>query len=118
MYFWDTNIRKGGRVVECGGLENRWSLFVAREFESPPFRMYFAYILKSKKDNSHYYGHTKNLNKRLSLHNKGKVRYTKGHLPYEIIYFEEYETRAEASKRELFFKSIDGYNWLKEKGIT
>ena len=30
--------RKGGRVVECGGLENRCSEFRNRGFESPPFR--------------------------------------------------------------------------------
>ena len=79
--------------------------------------MYITYILKSEKDNTHYYGHTKNLQSRLKLHNSGKVKYTKGHIPYKLIYFEEYETRSEANKRELFFKSIDGYNWLKNARI-
>ena len=38
-------IRKGGRVVECGGLENRCSGFRNRGFESPPFRnKYLLYI--------------------------------------------------------------------------
>jgi len=34
-----------------------------------------------------------------------------------LHYFEEFATRKEAFERERFFKSIDGYNWLKEKGI-
>ncbi len=79
--------------------------------------MYFAYILKSRKDNKHYYGSTSNLEARLKTHNSGKVRYTKGHRPYEIIYHEEFNSRSEAMKRERFFKTIDGYNWLKSKGI-
>jgi hypothetical protein len=34
-------IRRGGRVVECGGLENRYT-FGYREFESPPLRNSFS----------------------------------------------------------------------------
>nr|WP_319776224.1 GIY-YIG nuclease family protein [uncultured Sphaerochaeta sp.] len=79
--------------------------------------MYYAYILKSLKDNRYYYGHTENLTKRLQVHNSGKVRSTKGRRPWKVHYFEEYETKAEANRREMYFKSIDGYNWLKLKEI-
>jgi len=86
--------------------------------ESHPLRhMFYAYILKSQKDNTHYYGSSSNLETRLKTHNQGKVRYTKGRRPWILIYFEEYKSRSEAFKRERFFKSIDGYNWLKEKKI-
>ncbi len=86
---------------------------------NPPLSaMYFAYILKSNKDNSYYYGSTENLLNRLKLHNAGKVRYTKSHRPWIIHYHEEFGTRTEAVKRELFFKSIAGYNWLKKNNIT
>ena len=79
--------------------------------------MYYTYILKSQKNNSHYYGHTKDLQSRLKEHNNGKVRYTKGHRPYKIWYYEKYETKSETQKRELYFKSIERYNWLKENSI-
>jgi len=79
--------------------------------------MYFVYILKSKRDGTYYYGSTADIEKRLREHNSGKMRYTKGHLPYEIHYYEEYETRKEAMNRERYFKTIEGYKWLKEKGI-
>ncbi|MDQ7815907.1 MAG: GIY-YIG nuclease family protein [Melioribacteraceae bacterium] len=72
--------------------------------------MYFTYILKNLKDNSFYYGFTSNLEKRLDEHNKGKVKYTKGHLPWRLHYFEKYKTRSESIRRENFFKSISGYN--------
>ncbi len=73
--------------------------------------------MKSLKDQTYYYGNTHDIEKRIRTHNSGKVRYTKGHRPYELHYFETYNSRAEAAKRERFFKSIEGYNWLKSKGI-
>lgn len=38
-------------------------------------------------------------------------------MPYELHYYENYKTRSEAVLRERFFKSVNGYKWLKEKGI-
>ncbi len=78
---------------------------------------YFAYVLHSLKDGIHYYGSTSNLSNRLKSHNSGKSKFTKGHRPWEIIYSEEFNTRSEAMQREMFFKSIDGHNWLKENRI-
>jgi putative endonuclease len=80
--------------------------------------LYYTYILKSLRDGSYYYGSTEDINHRLDEHNSGKMRYSKGHLPYAIHYFETFSSRKEAIKRERFFKSIEGYKWLKEKGIT
>jgi putative endonuclease len=80
--------------------------------------MYFTYIIKSLKDEKYYYGSCENLEKRLLTHNTGKVKSTKSRLPFVIHYFEEYSSRAEAQKREYFFKTIGGYRWLKENNIT
>ena len=79
--------------------------------------MFFTYILKSLKDGSHYYGHSKDLVKRFDSHNNGKVRSTKSKRPWKMHYMETFDTKSEAYRRELFFKSIDGYNYLKEKEI-
>jgi putative endonuclease len=79
--------------------------------------LYYAYILKSQKDQTYYYGSTHDLKSRIDQHNKGKSRYTKGRMPWVLHYFEEFGTRSEAFKREQFFKSIDGHRFLKEKGI-
>ncbi|MCD4697996.1 MAG: GIY-YIG nuclease family protein [Bacteroidales bacterium] len=80
--------------------------------------MNHTYILKSKSHGTYYYGHTEDLNRRLREHNNGYVKYTKGRRPWIIHYFEEYETKSEAAKREYFFKSINGYKYLKENKIT
>ena len=79
--------------------------------------MYFTYILKSEKDQKHYYGSTNSIESRLIKHNKGDVKSTRYRRPFIIHYSENFETRAEAFQREQFFKSIDGYNWLKEHKI-
>lgn len=79
--------------------------------------MYFTYILRSKINGRHYYGHSAVLAERLKAHNSGKVKSTKGYRPWEVIYYEEYPTKSEAYQRELFFKSIDGYNFLKSREI-
>ncbi len=77
----------------------------------------FVYILQSLINGKHYYGSTKDVEKRIKLHNRGKVRSTKANRPYKLIYSEKFKTRSEAVKREYFFKSIDGYKWLKVNSI-
>jgi putative endonuclease len=79
--------------------------------------MYYSYILKSLKDGRYYYGSTEDVEKRLIKHNSGQVRATKGRRPFIIHFVEEHDSRSSAYKRELFYKSIDGYNYLKEKQI-
>jgi putative endonuclease len=77
--------------------------------------MFTVYVLKSIKHVYHYIGHTKNLDGRLKAHNYGKVRSTKAYRPYKVIYMENYKTRAEAFKREMFLKSGKGNLWLINK---
>lgn len=79
--------------------------------------MFYAYVLRSLKDGKYYYGHTNDLELRLSLHNRGKVKSTKGRIPFVLHYYEAFETKPEAVKREMFFKSINGYIFLKENKI-
>ncbi len=83
-----------------------------------PSAMFTTYILKSIKDGSYYYGNTKDLSNRLKMHNSGKVKYTKSKMPWIVQYTENFESRSEALKREKFFKTIDGYKWLKDNSIT
>ena len=79
---------------------------------------HYTYILKSNINGRYYYGSTSNLGNRIKSLNLGKVRSTKAFKPWSLHYSEEFESKTEAIKRELFFKSIDGYNFLKANGIT
>ncbi|WP_072881774.1 GIY-YIG nuclease family protein [Salegentibacter echinorum] len=77
--------------------------------------MYFVYILKSKLDHSFYIGQTNDLNRRLLYHNDGKSRYTSRKIPWEIVYFEKFNTRKDAIFREKFLKkqrNTEFYNRL------
>ena len=78
----------------------------------PKFQMFFCYILKSLRSSKYYIGSTENLDKRLKLHNTGKVRSTKSDMPWQRIYFESFESLSNARKRELQIK-----NWKSRKAI-
>jgi putative endonuclease len=57
--------------------------------------------LKNKKI---YIGYCSDLRKRLQSHLKSKNKYTKGNLPYELIYYEAYKSEKDARQRELSLK--------------
>ncbi|MBU2494355.1 MAG: GIY-YIG nuclease family protein [Bacteroidetes bacterium] len=74
---------------------------------------HFVYILYSKKYNKYYTGTSKELERRLKEHNSGKTKSTKPYKPWEIIYIEEYNSEAEAYKREKYLKSGSGREFIK-----
>jgi putative endonuclease len=78
---------------------------------------YFGYILRSLTFGTYYYGSTSDLKKRLRRHNGGMVKSTKSKKPWILHYYEEFDSKTAALKRERFFKTIDGYNYLKQRGI-
>lgn len=75
--------------------------------------MWYVYVLQSLVNNRHYTGSTNDLDRRLLEHNSGKTKYTSQTRPFKLIYKEEYETRLEARRRELFLKSGKGRELLK-----
>jgi putative endonuclease len=76
---------------------------------------YYTYVLKSKRDGHLYVGCTSDLSKRIEAHNKGKVRSTKSRRPLNLVYYEEYQDKTSARKREIFLKSGQGRFFLKAK---
>lgn len=83
--------------------------------ENPSSKMFLIYVLKSLWHGTLYIGSSENPEKRLeNEHNKGKVRYTKGRIPWTLIYKEVYPSRGEVMKREKFLKSGVGRKWLHE----
>lgn len=61
---------------------------------------HYAYMLRCN-DNSIYSGYTNDLEKRLEVHNSGKgAKYTRARLPVKLEYFEEFDDKKEALKRE------------------
>lgn len=66
----------------------------------------FVYILKCN-DHTLYTGWTTDLDKRISSHNRGKgAKYTRARLPVQLIYYETFEERSSAMKREYEIKHL------------
>jgi putative endonuclease len=61
---------------------------------------FYVYILKSSIDYTLYTGQTSKIKDRLKKHNLGQIKSTKNKIPYNLVYFEEYDSRAEAMQRE------------------
>lgn len=69
--------------------------------------MNYTYIL-SCRDGSLYTGWTNNLEKRVQAHNSGKgAKYTKPRRPVVLAYYEEFQTKELAMKREYEIKQYD-----------
>lgn len=69
-------------------------------------RMNFTYIVRCS-DGTLYTGWTNNLEKRIEEHNRGKgAKYTRSRKPVALEYFETYETRQSAMKREYEIKQL------------
>ena len=67
---------------------------------------YYVYMLKSlNKKKVTYVGYTKNLIKRIKLHNSGKgAKFTRGR-KWKLIYKEKHNTKNQAISREYYIKN-------------
>ena len=72
--------------------------------EKPAVTMYFVYILQSLSKKRFYIGHSSNVERRLKEHNAGKVRSTKGYVPWQLIYEEEHKSKSQAFAGEMQIK--------------
>ena len=77
--------------------------------------MYYTYVLISNIDNKIYVGFTGDLRKRLTEHNKGLVKATKGRRPLELVYYEACLLKQKALLREKYFKSGFGRRYLSSR---
>ena len=72
--------------------------------------MYFVYILGCLHTRRTYVGHTDHLVRRFRMHGEGTTRTTREKIQQPVIlHFEILPTRAEAMRRERYFKQGAGY---------
>ena len=73
----------------------------------------YMYILECR-DKTLYTGWTNNLEKRLKAHNAGTAsKYTRSRRPVKLCYWEAFETRQEAMRREASVKRLTRAEKLK-----
>ena len=66
----------------------------------------YTYMVKCS-DGTLYTGWTTDLEHRVKAHNDGEgAKYTRSRRPVELVYYEEYGTKAEAMKREYSIKQL------------
>ncbi len=70
--------------------------------------MYYVYILKSSKSNILYFGYTTDLKKRFNQHNNGQSKFTKGHIPWKLVFYSAFPDEQKAKDFELYLKSGSG----------
>lgn len=75
--------------------------------------MVFVYVIESISDKTWYTGMALNVEARLKEQNHGKNRFTKGHMPWKIIYTETQPDWETARKREKYLKTAAGKKWLR-----
>ncbi|MBZ0204048.1 MAG: GIY-YIG nuclease family protein [Ignavibacteria bacterium] len=75
---------------------------------------FYTYIIKSKIIKRYYIGTCSNLELRLNRHNSGNSRSTKGYIPWEIVYSEEFENKSDAIKRENYQKRQKSVEFIEE----
>lgn len=71
-----------------------------------------VYAIESLTDKTWYTGKALDAEKRLREHNTGKNRFTKGHMPWQIIFTETQTDWQSARMREKYVKSAAGKKWL------
>ena len=72
-----------------------------------------VYILKSQKDGLLYIGFTTDLHRRLTEHIHGHSDATAPRRPFDLIYCEYHASKADALRRESYFKTTAGKKALK-----
>ncbi|PIU73861.1 excinuclease ABC subunit C [Candidatus Shapirobacteria bacterium CG06_land_8_20_14_3_00_40_12] len=78
--------------------------------------MYFTYVLRSLKNKRLYTGYTSDLKSRFIEHNSKKGgTYTSKNAPLELVFYEAFKDKRDATKAELFWKTGYGREVLKDK---
>ena len=68
--------------------------------------MNYTYIVRCS-DGTYYTGWTNDIEKRLKTHNEGKgAKYTKTRRPVTLVYYESFQTKEEAMRREWEIKQM------------
>lgn len=80
--------------------------------------MHYCYILLSPKSHIFYFGSANDLKERLKLHNSGKVKSTKPHLPWKLVWYCAFETEKQARNFEQYLKTGSGKSFAYKRFIS
>jgi putative endonuclease len=74
--------------------------------------MFYVYVLKSRKTGRRYVGSCDDIDERFRRHNLGHSKATRHGIPWMLVHSENFPTRAEAVRKERYFKTGHGRDEL------
>ncbi len=74
-----------------------------------------VYLLHSEKSGIYYVGIAQDVEVRIKEHNRGKSKFTKGHIPWKLMYQEFIGNIKSARKKEKYYKSASGKKALLQR---
>jgi putative endonuclease len=75
---------------------------------------HFVYILYSETRDHYYIGSCADVEKRLIRHNAGATPSTKPGRPWKVVYTENFSSKTEALKREIYLKRLKSRIYLED----
>jgi putative endonuclease len=63
--------------------------------------MFYTYVIYSQSKEIFYIGSTGDIIERLGKHNSGASKFTKYGIPWELVFFQSFPTRAEAVRKKI-----------------
>ena len=70
--------------------------------------MFHVYVLRSSKTSRRYVGSCSDIDERLRRHNLGHSKATRHGVPWTLVHSESFVNRADATRRERYYKSGRG----------
>ena len=77
--------------------------------------MFVAYIIESERTGTWYYGHSGDVERRVSDHNEGRNRSTRGKGPWRLVFVREFESKADANRFELELKGLRNKEYIRTR---
>ncbi len=74
---------------------------------------YYTYIIESITNKRWYIGHTNDIDRRLSEHNSGQNKSTKGKGPWKLIFLRSFDNNLDANRFELRLKRFRNKKFIK-----
>ena len=74
--------------------------------------MFYVYVLRSSQTGRRYVGSCENVDERLRRHNAGHSKATRHGIPWILVHSESFTNRAEAARKERYYKSGRGRDEL------
>jgi len=74
--------------------------------------MFYVYVLRSGKTGRFYVGSCQDVDGRVRRHNAGHSKATRHGIPWILLHSENFPTRAEATRKERYYKTGRGRDEL------